>query len=47
MKIKALFIAFCIPFCFLTTGTAAAAERAKAAPPAAPVIVVEGVQMPA
>mgnify|MGYP003342772096 FL=1 len=47
MKIKALFIAFCIPFCILTAGTAASAERAKAALPAAPVIVVEGVQMPA
>ena len=47
IKIKALFIAFCIPFCILTAGTAASAERAKATLPAAPVIVVEGVQMPA
>lgn len=43
MKIKVLFIAFCI----LLAGTVGAAERAKVVPPAAPVIVVEGVQMPA
>lgn len=43
MKIRALFVAFCV----LLAGAVGAAERARVAPPVAPVIVVEGVQMPA